>query len=237
MQHSERIPETLFGNRQFWTQRFEALAHDPLLNLLRQCGPVLLVCAVTRFSSHGATVLLDSQSHLVLAGRAVLFLEGAPYKDDWQDGEMTEEAAPHEIVVWTVQLEEKRLAGIKGTEMRARARLPEIDFIRLEAGQVAIPIAVGDGNVQAHVEHDGASMKQKQGRPINPSISLVTSVHGWDSPFRNYASHTAPWVRNIIVPSWNQMYVGVHDRLPCVMSAVHPNIESRYGRVLHTNFV
>ncbi len=64
---------------------------------------------------------------------------------------MSEEAATNDGVVWIVEFEEQRLAGIQSAERAVAPRLPEIDFIEVRPpGEELVPVRVRDRDERAH---------------------------------------------------------------------------------------
>jgi len=76
----------------------------------------------------------------------VLLLELVPSQTRRVEGEVGEEATAQDGILRIVQLEQKRLAQIQGTNLPSAARLPEVHLIEVwPAKEELVPIPVGDG--------------------------------------------------------------------------------------------
>ena len=49
-----------------------------------------------------------------------------------------------------MQLEQKWLTGLKNPKARSSARLPEVDFLRPEGGEIVVPVVVSYADVESH---------------------------------------------------------------------------------------
>jgi hypothetical protein len=81
----------------------------------------------------------------------VLLPECLPNNASGQDREVTEESTTNNLIVRTVQLEEKWFPDLESTELLLPAWLPEVNFVKpIQAGQELKPITIRDSNEEAH---------------------------------------------------------------------------------------
>lgn len=83
-------------------------------------------------------------------GGAVFLFEGIPGEGEREKGMPDKKAAAHDKIMGAVQFKEKREVRFDGGKSLAPARLPEVDLVGLEVGEVGEPVVVGDGDVEFH---------------------------------------------------------------------------------------
>jgi hypothetical protein len=80
------------------------------------------------FAFFGA-VFLNGGSKGRVIGCAIFFAKGIPSQGEREKGMADEKATSHDVVIWTVEFEQKGRAGVDGFENSIAPGLLEVDFV------------------------------------------------------------------------------------------------------------